>query len=604
VAGAAWLASAPAARAAGDQVRFASPVNYPLPGQAGLTVPGASPIAVGDLDGKDGPDLAIVNTGGGTVSILLNNGDGGFTASAPVTVGDAPAGVAVGDFDGKDGPDLAVTNEGDGTVSILLNNGDGTFTPSAPVTVGSEPAGVTVGDFDGKHGPDLAVTNFADNSVSILLNDGDGTFTKTATDTVLPQGQGPVSLVARDFDGDGTDLAVTVVGNSAGAPTSAVYLLHGNDDGTFAAPEKVTGGPSGAFAYALGAGDLNADGHPDLAVGEVTLAAGGGFPTGGDVQVLLGDGQGHFTPDSDTSLGSNAPLALTLADLDGDGALDVATFAPFTTTATVLLQRSPGPTSLAPNRQDFGTQAQGTIGAARTFTLTPSQGALQVGRVRVTGDDANDFIVTADGCAGQTVKPGDSCAVHVRFAPGAHGARSATLEISDDAPNTPQTATLTGTGGALPQGVPGPQGPAGPAGPAGVVPGLPPSSPAKLLTRRTRLRHRRVIRLHLRCPATVAFCTGQIKLITRGRLGGRRRALANKAFKTPGGSPRLTRIRLTRHPAKLIRRYARHHRRLRLIAYLVTRTPQNQATTSKQRLNLKLRRHHKRRHHKHGHHKH
>jgi len=46
-----------------------------------------------------------------------------------VAVGESPIEAATGDFNGDGKLDLAVVNNGDGTVSILLGNGDGTFRP-------------------------------------------------------------------------------------------------------------------------------------------------------------------------------------------------------------------------------------------------------------------------------------------------------------------------------------------------------------------------------------------------------------------------------------------------------------------------------------------
>ena len=45
--------------------------------------------------------------------------------------------------------------------------------------------------------------------------------------------------------------------------------------------------------------------------------------------------------------------------------------------------------------------------------------------------------------------PNGACAVSVTFAPSASGSRTATLSISDNAANSPQTVSLTGTGTAV-----------------------------------------------------------------------------------------------------------------------------------------------------------
>ncbi|MHC4774947.1 MAG: FG-GAP repeat domain-containing protein, partial [Planctomycetota bacterium] len=93
-------------------------------------------------------------------------------ATAPYAAGDQPIRVAVGDLDGVNGPDLAVANRYSDAVSVLLNQGDGTL--AAPVTyaAGDGPFSVAVGDLDGVNGPDITVANHDSDDVSVLLNQG------------------------------------------------------------------------------------------------------------------------------------------------------------------------------------------------------------------------------------------------------------------------------------------------------------------------------------------------------------------------------------------------------------------------------------------------
>jgi hypothetical protein len=85
-------------------------------------------LATGDFNGDGKPDFVVANGGANTVTILLGNGDGTFSASAvsPVT-GIGPQAVAVGDFNGDGKADIAVANTGAadalGTVTIRLGRG-------------------------------------------------------------------------------------------------------------------------------------------------------------------------------------------------------------------------------------------------------------------------------------------------------------------------------------------------------------------------------------------------------------------------------------------------------------------------------------------------
>ena len=108
---------------------FAPEVSYTV-----TTCVGSSPhsVAIGDLDGINGPDLAVANSGN-NVSVFLNNGDDTFADCIFNQTELGARSVAMGDLDGDLDLDLAVANYGlsfggGTTVSVLLNNGDGTFT--------------------------------------------------------------------------------------------------------------------------------------------------------------------------------------------------------------------------------------------------------------------------------------------------------------------------------------------------------------------------------------------------------------------------------------------------------------------------------------------
>ena len=73
-------------------------------------------------------DLAVLNQTSNNVSILLpsvdNNGNVTFTeqTSSPIAVGTNPVAIAAGDLDTDGIPDLAVVNQGDNSISILMGS--------------------------------------------------------------------------------------------------------------------------------------------------------------------------------------------------------------------------------------------------------------------------------------------------------------------------------------------------------------------------------------------------------------------------------------------------------------------------------------------------
>ncbi len=84
-----------------------------------------------DLDGDGKPDLVTVYGGSsGTVSALLNLGNGTFAAPLTYAVGAYPSSPKVVDLNGDGKPDVVVSNSGsDNNVSVLLNQG---MAPSPP----------------------------------------------------------------------------------------------------------------------------------------------------------------------------------------------------------------------------------------------------------------------------------------------------------------------------------------------------------------------------------------------------------------------------------------------------------------------------------------
>ncbi|ADB51778.1 choice-of-anchor D domain-containing protein [Conexibacter woesei] len=109
--------------------------------------------------------------------------------------------------------------------------------------------------------------------------------------------------------------------------------------------------------------------------------------------------------------------------------------------------------ALAPLAGDFGDVRTGTTSATQSFTVTNTAsgadaGALTFpsGAATLSGPDAGQFAISADGCSGTTISPAAACSVTVAFAPTTTGAKSATLAVADDAPGGPRTVALAGAG--------------------------------------------------------------------------------------------------------------------------------------------------------------
>jgi hypothetical protein len=395
---------------------------------------GLSPVsvAVGDFNGDGKLDLAVVNSGtnvGSNVSVLLGNGDGTFQTAVNYEVGSVAQALAVGDFNGDGKLDLVVVNNGSNDVSVLLGNGDGTFQTALDFDTGAGPYSVAVGDFNADGRLDLVVANYAAGNVGVLLGNGDGTFQPAVN---YSAGSVPASVAVGDFNGDGKlDLAVANISPGNTAP-SMVSVLLGNGDGTFQpAVEYVAGSDTDSSSVALG--DFNGDGNLDLVVAN----RGGTF-------ILLGNGDGTFQSAVDyggASLPTSPPLAV--GDFNDDGRLDMALISG-AEGISVLLQ--PGLVSgsnafLSPASLTFSTYLIGTTSPVLSVRLSNyGTTTLSIAGIAAT----NNFSET-DTC-GSSLAAGASCTISVTFTPSVQGNLVGTLSITDDAPGSPQTVSLSGTG--------------------------------------------------------------------------------------------------------------------------------------------------------------
>jgi hypothetical protein len=101
--------------------------------------------------------------------------------------------------------------------------------------------------------------------------------------------------------------------------------------------------------------------------------------------------------------------------------------------------------TLTPASSSFPSQAVNTTSAAKAFTLTNNQSTvLLISGITFTGTNSGDFSET--NTCGASVAAKSHCSISVTFTPSATGTRSATLNVADNAPSSPQTASLSGTG--------------------------------------------------------------------------------------------------------------------------------------------------------------
>jgi hypothetical protein len=386
-------------------------------------------IALGDVDSDGDLDVAVAgaHTPGlcrpSVVSILFNQGGGRFAAPVGYEIPGCLVALSLGDLSGDGAVDLAMADADDAIV-VLLNRGDGTFAPARRYDVHvTTPAlhTITMADLDGDGDLDLAATGSNGGMTSVLMNRGDGTFEFFGNFSGLR----PAAMIAGDFDADRRlDLAL------ASEMGPDVVVLWNNDDGSFTPTHLNVGQEDSLRTYGLDHGDLNGDGVEDLAVALFNHPA---SPLGpGLLTVLLGNGNRTFALPGYMNFPDRTPLSVAMGDFNGDRWLDIATANSDSTVAVLVNQQRSPVVAVFPASVDFGSLEIGAAPLRQTFIVSnvgEAMTILAVGAIALTGDDAGAFRVQDDLCSGSRMAQALSCTFTVVFEPRTPGLQTAVLAI-------------------------------------------------------------------------------------------------------------------------------------------------------------------------------
>src|SRR6185503_4687426 len=133
---------------------------------------------------------------------------------------------------------------------------------SNTISTNTFPYYITSADFNGDGRLDLAIAHVENLQLSILLGNGNGTFRSPLT---VPTVGKPFSVTAARINGDSiVDLVVASYTGPNGAGSGNVQVLLGNGDGTFVSTGTWAPTNSGAFYVAIA--DFNKDSTADVAV--------------------------------------------------------------------------------------------------------------------------------------------------------------------------------------------------------------------------------------------------------------------------------------------------------------------------------------------------
>jgi len=365
----------------------------------------SSPIQVvaASLRGNGILDLIVDEPDSSAVGVLMGDGHGGFGAETDFAVPAPPLCLAVQDFNGDGHLDIVAGLEGTqqtGSLAFLQGNGDGTF-GSAVTSVGSPLVAnfaiveMAAADLNGDKLPDVVAYDIGGGpGIWVYLNHGDGTFNQPeAGPTPNGPGRAPTNFALGDVNRDGcADLVVLDTWDLADR-----FL--GKCDGTFQDISTYEAFGIGEIGYGIGLADVNGDGRLDIVSSGVFahLFPALGQQSGHLVSVLLGDGQGGFSPPT-VYRGEPGMYSLAVADLKGDGYPDIITANQDTDSVSVYANDGQG---------GFGQPQGGYVGyyvnGVSTGVINAPILAVPMAAKDLNGDGKPDLSIL------EGTSPGDSC---------------------------------------------------------------------------------------------------------------------------------------------------------------------------------------------------
>ena len=259
----------------------------------------------------------------------------------------------------------------------------------------------------GSNGAQYTVTAADGSGDGTLVLDFTGTNVRDLAGNALPGGAFQTGqavsgvaghVTAVDLNGDGSPDLICESSNG----TLAVMISNG--DGTFKAPVTYAVGnnPNG-----ISVGDVNGDGIPDIVVSD--------YVSTGTGSTLLGNGDGTFKPAIVSATDSSYPAVSALADLNGDGKLDLI----------VSNTANRGGVSILLGNGD------GTFTPKAVLSSDGDPGAVAVGDLN--GDGIPDAVFTNEAYGSQDVQVylGKGDGAFVEAAPVAASTSSYTVALAD-----------------------------------------------------------------------------------------------------------------------------------------------------------------------------
>jgi len=388
---------------------FNAPVDYEASQQT-------FDVTIIDLDGDGDGDVITLANSSAAVTVHENLGNGSFPVLTRYEVASLSDAVESADIDNDGDIDIVVNGEvdvasNDPVVKILKNNGNGTFGPAIDYTPARNFADMKLRDINGDGFVDLVFApdgNFPPYHFGTALNLGNGLFAPTIVTEVFSCGEGTID--AADLDGDGDlDIVLTEEETCPGVePHIFIFRNDGNQNFTRMTDIILPG----RLPHGLTLADVTGDGNIDIIT-------------------ALPDGMGVFPGNGNLTFGApiistTAPFKFKMADSNGDGLLD----------AGMIMQQPSFGTDLIGTALGNGN---GTFQAVRTQTGSSVLENLRISNDLepgdVNGDGTPDLIVfnyASNDVSLFIVNPDGSLRPHQRYGIGNTPILGTVADFNDD----------------------------------------------------------------------------------------------------------------------------------------------------------------------------
>jgi hypothetical protein len=350
----------------------------------------------------------------------------------PAAVGMSPGTITI--TDSAPGGSRSITLSGTG-----INAGPGANVFPASLAFGNQKLGTT------STPQTVTLTNSGNANLVVsgvtITGPNNGDFNPTNNCTTVAPGFSCAITVTFSPTATGSRSAVLNITDNANPTTQTVNL------GGTGLPGPVPVVSLSPTSLDFGTVSLNTQSAPKPVMLTNTGTGTLNIPVGGIT--VTGTIQGNFkeTDNCGTTVAPGAHCTITVtftpsATIDQTGSVNISDNAAGSPQSVALAGEGVAPAVfLSVNSLVFGSQKVGTTSGPQIVTLTNSgSAALSISGIAATGD----FLATPSCPA--SLAPGASCTISVTFKPSATGGRFGILDITDNAPDSPQDVDLSGTG--------------------------------------------------------------------------------------------------------------------------------------------------------------